>query len=416
MSQLRKFLLKLFKLKKVVKITDVEFKDRGKILNIYVKPYKNGCECPKCDRRCKIVGFAKEKRFWKDLPVHGIKVNFVYLPKEVECPTHGRIQENIPWADNYSRETFRFDHTLLKLCQETTQKWASHVLKIPKSTLSDILHRIVTRERSDHKLRNLKLMGVDEISYKKGHKYATIVYDMERSKVVWVGEGKGSETLEKFFKEKLSPYQREQIEVATCDMSQSYISVIEEYAVNAKVVLDRFHIVKALNEAMDEVRKEQWRQVPKSKKKVFKGMRWALFRHSSRQTSKDKTIVKNLNKINNRIYRAWVLKDEFEHFWDYSYRGSAEKFLKTWITKALKSRLESMRKFANTLRGHKDRILTFIETGLTNARAEGINRVIKIIKNRASGFRGLDPFADLIYLKIGDLDIPNQISSIFHLL
>ncbi|MCP4229660.1 MAG: transposase, partial [bacterium] len=112
-----------------------------------------------------------------------------------------------------------------------------------------------------------------------------------------------------------------------------------------------------------------------------------------------------------RIHRAWVLKDEFEHFWDYSYRGSAEKFLKRWATAALRSRIPSLRTFVNTLRNHFDNILAFIDRNLTNAVGEGLNRIIKIVKNRASGYRGLGNFADMIYLTVGDLDIPAQIPS-----
>ena len=120
---------------------------------------------------------------------------------------------------------------------------------------------------------------------------------------------------------------------------------------------------------------------------------------------------KCLRNVNRRIHRAWVLKDEFEHFWNYCYRGSAEKFLKRGATAALRSRIPSLRKFVNTLRKHFDNILAFIDRNLTNAVGEGLNRTIKIVKNRASGYRGLDNFADMIYLTVGDLDIPAQIPS-----
>ncbi|MCU7905812.1 MAG: transposase [Candidatus Thiodiazotropha sp. (ex Epidulcina cf. delphinae)] len=121
--------------------------------------------------------------------------------------------------------------------------------------------------------------------------------------------------------------------------------------------------------------------------------------------------LNELRNSNRRIHRAWVLKDEFEHFWNYSYRGSVEKFLKGWMTTVLKSCIPSLRKFVNTLRKHLDHVLTFIDRSLTNAVGEGLNRVIKIVKNRASGYRGLDNFADMIYLTVGDLDIPAQIPS-----
>ncbi|MES9857468.1 MAG: transposase [Sedimenticola sp.] len=138
---------------------------------------------------------------------------------------------------------------------------------------------------------------------------------------------------------------------------------------------------------------------------------------SDNRTKGNTHFLNNLRNSNRRIHRAWVLKDEFEHFWNYSYRGSAEKFIKSWMTTALKSRIPSLKKFVNTLlHNHLDHVLTFIDRRLTNAVGEGLNRVIKIVKNRASGFRGLGNFADMIYLTTGDLDNPAQIPSNLHTL
>ncbi|MBW2022503.1 MAG: transposase [Deltaproteobacteria bacterium] len=207
----------------------------------------------------------------------------------------------------------------------------------------------------------------------------------------------------------LSDYQRKQIKWACCDMSQTYIGAIEDHCPNAILVLDRFHIAKALNEAVDEVRKEQWRKASADGRKALKGLRWLLFNHSSNRSKKDTRTLNALRKRNHRIHRAWVLKDEFEHFWDYQAPWAAKRFLNNWMTTALKSRLDPIRNFVKTLKKHKHRILSFVETRMTNATAEGLNRIIKIVKNRASGFRSLKAFTDMIDLIVGDLDIPAQI-------
>jgi transposase len=156
-----------------------------------------------------------------------------------------------------------------------TQKAASEILKMPSSTVSDILHRVLTRTRAGHKIRGLVTLGVDEISYCKGKKYGTIVYDLDRSCVVWVGKGKGRATIDEFFRKSLSEYQRKQIPWASCDMSRAYTEAIQHHCPNATLVIDRFHVVKALNEAVDAVRKEQWRSLEGDKKKAIKGLRWA---------------------------------------------------------------------------------------------------------------------------------------------
>lgn len=413
MLNIHRFIVKLFRFKRILKVAGISFTNRNCRLDISVKPYKNGCRCPKCGRRGRILRQREEVRSWKDLPVHGIEVYLCYAPKEILCPTHGRVQEEIPWAEGHSRISYRFEYALLRFCQEMTQKAAAKLLRIPTSTISDLLHTIITRERAGHKIRNLREMGVDELSYCKGHKYATIVYDLTKAKVVWVGRGKKKTTLRQFF-EGLSQYQRDMIRYACCDMAEGYIVEIEHWLKNATLIIDRFHIVKALNEAMDEVRKEEWRKVPKKAKKIFKGVRWLLFRHSSNRSKRDSRTINRLRRSNNRIYRAWLLKDEFEHFWEYAYPGAAESFLRKWSTRALKSRLKPMRDFVGTLRKYQPYILPFIETGLTNAKAEGINRIVGLIKNRASGFKTLRALADMIFLTVGDLDIPAQIPARFH--
>jgi len=409
-----KVIRKLLRLKGL-KVVDFAFK-RDKRLLLTVKPHKNGCRCPVCDRRGRILRIRTELQLWRDVPVCSWSVWLQYRPREILCMTHGRVTENIPWAAPHSRVTHRFEHLMLSYCQLMTQKAAATLLRISPSTLSDLLHRSIKRLRDGHRIRGLRTIGIDEISYCKGHKYATVVYDLDRAKVVWVGPGKGREAIDVFFNEVLSPHQRAQIRWACCDMSEAYIGAIRDHCPQATLVLDRFHIVKALNDAVDEVRKEQWRQVGRHERKVLKGLRWLLYRHSSTRSRKHTRTLKALEKSNRRIYRAWRLKDEFERFWEYRAPWAAEKFLKSWMTSALRSRLEPLRKFVATLRNHYAGVLAFIGSRLTNAISEGINRVIKIVKNRASGFRNLNAFIDMIYLTVGDVNIPAQIPTTFHTL
>ena len=405
-----KLLCKILHLKGM-KITRFDFKHRDKELHLAVKPHKNGCRCPHCGRRGRIVWQAAAPRRWEDLTLMGLKVLFWYTPKEILCPTHARVQEAIPWADAYSRISYRLEWRLCALCQIMTQKAAAEILGMAPSTLSDLLHRIIHRVRDGHKIRGVTTLGVDEISFCKGRKFATLVYDLDRARVLWVGKGKGRESIDRFFNECLSEWQKARILWASCDMSRAYTEAIKHHCPNATLVIDRFHLVKALNEAVDEVRKEQWRALDTEGRKAIKGLRWLLGMHSRNRTKGHTRFLNSLRNANRRIHRAWVLKDEFEHFWNYSYRGAAEKFLRRWITAALRSRIPSLRQFVTTLRNHFDNILAFVDRNLTNAVGESLNRIVKIVKNRASGYRSLESFADMIYLTIGDLDIPAQIPS-----
>ena len=407
-----KFIRKLLNLKEL-SVSGFDLNQQQRRLVLFVKPYKNGCQCPECNRRGKIKHQTQMGRVWHDLPLYGCQVELSYFPREILCPTHGRVQENIPWADTYSRVTYRFEYAMLIYCQMMTQKAAAMLLHTAASTLSNMLHRAIERIRDGHRIRGLKCIGVDEISYCKGHKYATVVYDLDRARVVWVGKGKGLDTINIFFDEMLSDYQKQQVKYASCDMSQAYISAIEDHCPNATLILDRFHIVKALNEAVDEVRKQQWREADPDERKALKGLRWLLFKHSCNRSKNDSRILNALRKANRRIHRAWVLKDEFEHFWDYKAPWAAKRFFKRWTTTALKSRLEPLCKFVRTIRKHQHRILPYISKRLTNAVGEGLNRIIKIVKNRASGYRTLQAFSDMIFLTVGDVDIPAQIPANF---
>ena len=243
-QNINKFITKLLKLS-FLKVRWYGFKDRGKELHLGVKPYKNGSCCPICGRKGQTLKLL-EKRVWRDIVVCGIPVFFIINRKKIVCQTHGRIMENIPWSASHSRITYRLELNIVIMAKGMTQKAVSKLLKLPTSTLSDIIHRVITREREGHKIRGLKVIGVDEISYVKGKKYITLVYDLERSQVVWVGKGKGKETIDWFFQNKLSKGQRDRISHACCDMSKAYISSIKENCPKAILVLDKFHIIQAL--------------------------------------------------------------------------------------------------------------------------------------------------------------------------
>lgn len=410
-----KAISKLLKLKGLI-LRNVAFRAREKAVYLLVKPYKNGCLCPECERRGKIKRIMPEARTWRDICVCGWTIFFEYQPREIECPIHGRKQEKIPWADAFARVTYRLEFLIMTYSKLMTQKAAAELLHIPKSTFSDILHRTIERARDGHRIRGLKCIGIDEVSYKKRHKYVTVVYDLERSCVLWVGPGKDREAIDTFFNNELSDYQKKQIRWACCDMSETFIGAIKEHCPNAKLVLDRFHIAKALNDAVDDVRKEQWRTVSGDERKALKGIRWILFRNYADRSKEDKETLDALRKSNRRIHRAGILKDEFEQFWNYRAPWAARRFLKRWTTTALRSRLEPLRKFVKTIRKHVEDIITFVECRITNATAEGLNRVIRMIKNRASGFKNVQAFIDLIYLTIGDVDIPARYPAKFRTL
>ena len=262
---------------------------------MFVKPYKNGCRCPHCNQRGNIVR-TMDVRSWRDIVVCGFKVMFFFAPRIIECKTHGHVQENIPWADPYAKVSHRLEFQILIYCQMMTQTAAARLLCLATSTLSDLLHRIINRVREGHRIEDIKSIGIDEVSYAKGRKFITVIYDLEKSRVVWVGKGKGRDTVDSFFNNELTDVQKKKIKWGSCDMYQTYIDALEYHCPNITVVLDRFHVAKALNEALDNVRKEEWENIDEKKRKSFKGIRWLLFKHASKRTEKETEM------INSRAY------------------------------------------------------------------------------------------------------------------
>ena len=401
----------LLKLHSILKIAGVRFGRDGALM-LEVKPFKNGARCPQCGRRGRRVRSRPRTRQWRDLPVAGREVTLGYAPREIVCRTHGRTEEEIPWAARHARVSYRFEYAVLRRCKVMTQKAAAQLLQMPASTLSDQLHRSIERYRSGHRVRGLRVIGIDESSYRKRHKYATLVCDLERSVVVWVGQGRGRATIDQFFDHQLSGYQKSQIHTGCCDMAKRtrHLESLPECPIGARPIPHRQGAQRSLT---TYARNSGAKRAPRTEKPsrdcagCCTGIH-PLVRAGTRRP------LRALEKHNRRIYRAWRLKDEFEQLWTFNAPWAALRFFKRWTTSALRSRLEPLRRFVATAPRHQAGILAFVETSrVTHAVAEGLNRIVKIVKNRASGFRHLQPFADMIYLTVGDLDIPAQIPGKF---
>jgi len=394
---------------KGLRICDFELRSKEKVLRMIVKPHKNGCRCPICGRRGSIVR-TLDGRTWRDLVIAGWACVFVYCPREIACPKHGDIQERIPWARPLARTTHRLDFALLTYAKNMTQKMASELLYLPKSTVSDIICKLVNQAREGHSIERITTIGIDEVSYAKGKKFATLVYDLDRSCVVWAGKGKKREIIDSFFTEVLTQKQRDNVLWASTDMCETYMNAIGRHCENATLVLDRFHVAKALGNAVDEVRKEEWRKASVAGRKVLKGLRWLLRIRADNRTEEQRETIKQLKRSNQRIFRASTLKDEFDMIWTMKSERTATVHFNAWCKSALLSRLNSFRTFVGTMRKNFPCVVTYISSnGLSNAVAEGLNRIIKLGKNRASGFKSFEAFRSMIFLLVGDLNIADTI-------
>lgn len=363
---------------------------------------RHGNAKPRCQKEgCNRVlgGELREVRVrWRHFDILKRVCYLVANIREGCCPVHGRRHESVPWAATRARHTRYFDRQVASLAQVADKSAAHRMFGVAWRTVGRMVKRVVDDLLPRDLLDGLWAIGVDETSYKHGHRYITVVTNHMTGRVVWVGKGKSADTLGEFF-QLLGPKRAAKIEVITMDMSAGFLKAIKEYAPNADIVFDRFHVVKLLLDAIDEIRRNEWRNSSGEPKEALKKTRHALFRNPKHRTPKDDEAIARVNSTNGRLSRAYQLRVDFEDFWDIPDEEKARSFLMRWTRAALLSRREPLRKFAHTVREHIEGILGFTKwAGLTNASLEGINNKINLCIHKAFGFHSLSSLMAMIQL------------------
>jgi hypothetical protein len=252
------------------------------------------------------------------------------------------------------------------------------------------------------------VLGIDEVSRRKGQVYLTVVYDLERRVLLWVGEDRTEEAVKKFFTQELGKRRCSTLQVVCMDMWAAYVNLVREHAPQAQILFDRFHIVKHLQEAVDEVRRSEMRRLTGQEKVTFKSTRWLLLKNPWNLTSEQKERLSTLVRWNSPIVRAYYLKESFQLFWDYKQEKRAQDLLSKWMHSAMRSRLEPFKKFVRMLRSHLSGILPWTKLRLSNGAVEGMNNKIKSISHRSFGFRSTQHFVATIYHCCAKLPLPAE--------
>jgi transposase len=322
------------------------------------------------------------------------------------CPDCGVRVERIPWADRYSRLTKSLQRAVAELSRKTDLSTVAGHYGINWKTVAGVLHRVVEWGLKRRRKKPLHVIGLDEVSRKKGHQYLTLVYDLERGELVWVGKDRTQETVAAFFAE-LGPRRCKSLQAVSLDMWRPYLDTVKAYAPQATIVFDRFHVVRHLNQAVDEVRRSLVRKLARDPRRaVVKGTRFVLLKNPWNLTPAQKQSLTALVRSNSPLSRAWYLKEDFQKFWDYLQERRAEQHLRKWLWWASHSRLEPFRNFARMLREHLDGILAWTKLRITNGALEGMNNKVKLVSHRSFGFRNDDRYIEAIYHNCGNLPLP----------
>lgn len=371
--------------------------DRPMII-VDVKSQRRRPRCGECNRKCRRQHGAQEKeRIWRHLGVFGVRVMLRASVRRVVCERCGVRTSRVPWSRTGSVFTREFEDEVAWFLQHTDQTATATYFGISWVTAGKIAQRVVAEKLDGSLLSDLHFIGVDEICYGRPKKFLTVVVDHERGRVVWAGEGKSSDALGRFFDE-LGPERSAAIEVVSMDMSAAYIKSVTERIPQAEIVFDRFHVVRLLLDALDEVRREQMRTLEGDERRALKKSRFPLLKNPWNLTRKDTRKLSSIQQTNRPLYRAYLLKESFQDIYDSRTIEQADGKFDDWYGWARRSRLKPFVRLAETLQGYWSGIRRFIELRISNGPVEGYNSKIRMISHRAFGFHSAAALIAMIML------------------
>jgi transposase len=367
--------------------------------------------CSGCHR--KRPGYDRlPPRRYQFVPLWQIPVVFVYAPRRADCPLCGVTVEEVPWGDGKSPLTIADRWLLAGWAKRLSWQEVAAAFHTSWEAVYRSVQYAVSWGLEYRKLSGIEAIGIDEVQWRRGHQYLTVVYQIDPGTKRWlyVGLDRTEDSLRGFFRV-LSDEDRKTIRYLCSDLWKPYLKVLAQEVSDAIHVLDRFHIMQAMNKAIDEVRAEEARRLKRDGyEPVLKRARWCLLKRPENLTKKQTVRLAELLKYNLRTVRSYLLREDFQRFWTYQYAGWARRFLREWCTRTMRSRLEPMKKVARMLRGHETLILNWfrargkISAGVT----EGLNNKLKLTTRKAYGFRTPDAVKAALYHNLGDLPEPKS--------
>jgi len=360
--------------------------------------------CPLCQR--KAPRYDARVRRWRHLDTCQFRTILEAPVPRVNCSEHGVHQITVPWAEPGSQFTALMERLAIDWLREASLRAVARRLRLTWDEVDGIQGRAVRRGLSRRRREPVRRIGVDETSYQKRHEYVTVVVDLGKPRVLYVADGRGKESLDSFY-EGIPEKERGEIEAVAMDMWEPYIRSTEEHVPGAseKIAFDKFHVARHLGEAVDEVRKEEHRELSERGDDRLAGSKYLWLANPDRMSEERWEGFEPLRESGLRVARAWAVKETAMCLWQYVRRGWARLSWKRWLAWALRSRLEPVRKVARMVRDHLGGILNAIVLRVTNAATEGINAKIQWIKRTACGYRNRERFRNAIYFHLGGLDL-----------
>ncbi len=392
-----------------VTVSAVEFRPARVVVT--VRPRSRKLRCPKCEFTTKARHDTRPvSSSWRHLDLGWWRLEVRADLRRVRCPDHGVRTEGVPFARSGSRFTRDFEDLVGWLATTMDKTALCRLMRIDWDTTGRIIERVMETGLDPNRLDNLFVVGVDEVSWRKGHSYITLVSDHRRGKFVWGKQGKDTATLDRFFDE-LGQERSEAITAMSMDMGPAYEKSARKpgHATKAIICYDPFHVVQLVTAALDKVRRQVWQELrllpDQDAARRFKGARWALLKNPGDLTDDQAATLRKLKRRGGDLWRAYALKEALRAvFAGDLTTDEVAMLLDRFCSKASRSGLKPFVTAAKTIRKRRDGILAAVRLGINNARHEGLNRRVRLIINRAYGFHSANAALALIMITLGPIN------------
>ena len=392
--------------------TDVKWADYKKqvAIEVIIEPRKNSQPiCSGCGK--KRPGYdRRDTRKFEFIPLWGILVFYVYTMRRVDCPKCGIKIEQVPWAKGKRTVTTTYAWFLARWAKQLSWAQVANSFQTSWYTVYTSVDMAVEWGRAHMDLTGITAIGIDEIFWSKGYRCATVVYQINKEAVrlLWMGEHRKAKTLLRFFRW-FGKERTAQLEYICSDMWKAYLKVIRKKATHAIHILDRFHIMQHFNKAIDKVRAAEAKKLEREGyEPILKKCRWLFLKRPENLTDKQDVSLRSVLQYNLKTVRSYLLREDFQFFWDYRSAYWAGRFLDRWCTRAMRSKIDPIKKVASMIRNHRELILNWFRAkkAFSSGVVEGLNGKAKVATRKAYGYKTFKMLELALYHNLGQLPEP----------
>jgi transposase len=389
-------------------VRDVQFEDGRVVVEVALR--RRRLICPLCSySTAHRHNRQTVQSVWRHLDLGTWPLEIRARLRRLECPEHGVRVEGVPFARHRAAFTRDFEQLVAWLATRTDKTTIRRLLRIDWATVGRIIQRVTVEELDEDRLENLFEIGIDEVSWRKQHRYLTLVADHIRGQVVWGHEGRDAATAGRFFQE-IGEDRAHAIEVVSMDMGPGYAKATRAHAPQATIAIDPFHVVALGNRALDDVRRDYWNELRASgdlaAARRFKDARWSLLKAPPNLNDRQAETLRRLKRAGGEVWRAYTLKEALRAIFAPGLTlEDVTVLIDRFISKATRSRLKPFTKLAATIRQHRDGILHAIRLGINQGRTEALNNKVRLITRRAYGFHSAGAALALVMLCCGPITL-----------